>query len=163
MKLTKWRRCSLLRRGVAYTTSIIGKEEVARGTVAIHLKKPDGFTFVAGQAVYVTLPALTESDGKGRVRTFSIASAPDDPELMIATRLTDSAFKRSLAHLPIGSPVEIEGPYGDLNQRADVMRPAVFLAGGIGITPARSMIRDATKHTRDREQYLFYSSRSTAD
>lgn len=163
MKLTKWRRGSFLKRGIAYMTSLIGKEDVARGTVAIHLKKPEGFTFKAGQAVYVTLPALKEADGKGRVRTFSIASAPDDADLVIATRLTDSAVKRSLASLPVGSAIEIEGPYGDLTLHDDAARPAVFLAGGIGITPFRSMIRDAAKHARARDLYLFYSNRSAED
>jgi len=163
MKLTKWRRGSFLKRGIAYTTSLIGKEDVARGTVGLHLKKPEGFTFKSGQAVCVTLPALKEADGKGRVRTFSIASAPDDADLVIATRLTDSALKRSLASLPVGSAVEIEGPYGDLTLHDDATRPAVFLAGGIGITPFRSMIRDAAMHARGRDLYLFYCNRSAED
>lgn len=163
MNLTTWRRGSFLKRGVTYTTSLVGKEDVARGTVAIHLKKPEGFTFKAGQAVYVTLPALKEADGKGRVRTFSIASAPDDADLVIATRLTDSAVKRSLASLPVGSAIEIEGPYGDLTLHDDAARPAVFLAGGIGITPFRSMIRDAAMRARPRDLHLFYSNRSAED
>ena len=160
MKLTKWRRRSFLKRGATYMTSLIGKEDVARGTVAIHLKKPDGFTFKAGEAVYVTLPSLNKADGKGRMRTFSIASAPDDPDLVIATRLTESALKHSLASLPFGSAIEIEGPYGDLTLHGDAARPAVFLAGGIGITPFRSMIRHAAKHMPTRDMYLFYSNRS---
>lgn len=163
MKLTKWRRGSFLKRGVAHMSTLIGKEDAARGTVAIHLAKPAGFTFKAGQAVYVTLPELREADGKGRVRTFSLASAPDDIALVIATRLTDSALKRGLANLPAGSAVEIEGPYGDLALHADGARPAVFLAGGIGITPFRSMIRDAARHARGRDLYLFYGNRAPED
>ncbi|WP_341769873.1 FAD-binding oxidoreductase [Agrobacterium pusense] len=163
MRLTQWRRSSFLQRGVTYATSVISKEDVARGTVALHLKKPDGFTFKAGQAVYLTLPALHDVDGKGRMRTFSIASAPNDPDLVIATRLTDSALKRGLANLPVGSPVEIEGPYGDLTLHDDAKRPAVFLAGGIGITPFRSMIRDAGSYAPTRDLILFYSNRSPED
>ncbi len=163
LRLTQWRRGSFLKRGVVYTTSVTAKEDVARGTLAIHLKRPDGFTFKAGQAVYVTLPALKEVDGKGLVRTFSIASAPDDPDLVIATRLTDSALKRSLASLPVGSEIEIEGPYGDLTLHDDAARPAAFLAGGLGITPFRSMIRDAAKSGRARDLTLFYSNRSAED
>ena len=163
MMLTKWRRGSFLKPGASYMTSLIGKEDVARGTVAIHLKKPEGFAFKAGQAVYVTLPALKEGDDKGRVRTFSIVSAPDDSNLAIAMKLTDSALKRSLSSLPVGSAVEIEGPYGDLPLPDDAARPTVFLAGGIGITPFRSMIRDATRHARTRDLYLFYSNRRAED
>jgi ferredoxin-NADP reductase len=163
LKLTQWRRGSFLKPGVTHTTSLIAKEDVARGTVAIHLEKPEGFTFKAGQAVYVTLPALKEVDGKGRVRKFSISSAPEDTDLVIATRLTDSAFKRSLANLPVGSAVEIEGPYGDLTLHDDATHPAVFLAGGIGITPFRSMVRDAAKRALSRDVVLFYSNRSAGD
>lgn len=163
LALTRWRRGSFLKRGVSYTTSLIGKEDVARDTIAFHLKKPEGFIFKAGQAVYMTLPAMKEADGKGRVRTFSIASAPDDADLVIATRFTDSALKRSLARMPVGSSVEIEGPYGDLTLHDDVTRPAVFLAGGTGVTPFRSIIRDAVKHARGHELYLFYSNRSAED
>lgn len=163
MKLTKWRRSSFLKRGLTYATSITGREDVARGTVGIHLKKPDGFAFKAGQAVYLTLPVSKEADGKGRVRTFSIASAPNDPDLVIATRRTDSALKRRLASFVEGPPVEIEGPYGDLILHDDNARPAVFLAGGIGITPFRSMIRDAAKQAHAPNLYLFYSNRSAED
>lgn len=163
MKLTRWRRGSFLKRGVACTASLTAREDVARGTIALHLKKPDGFTFKPGQAVYLTLPDLKEADGKGRVQAFSIASAPDDAELVIATRLTDSAMKRGLANLPVGSPVEIEGPYGDLTLDGDATRPAAFLAGGIGVTPFRSLIRDASRHAPTRGLVLFYSNRSPED
>ncbi len=158
MKLTQWRRGNFLRPAASYKTTLAGKQEIARGTVALHLKKPEGFTFAAGQAVYLTLPGQKEADSKGNVRTFSIASAPQEPELVIATRMTDTAFKRCLAGLPAGSPVGVEGPYGDLTLDGDT-RPAVFLAGGIGITPFRSMILDAAA----RDLTLFYSNRSAGD
>ena len=162
MKLTQWRRRSFLRPAESYGTTLVGKKEIARGTVAFHLRKPEGFTFTAGQAVYVTLPGQKEVDSKGRVRTFSIASAPQEPELVIATRMTDTAFKRCLAGLSAGSPVAIEGPYGDLTLEDDT-RPAVFLAGGIGITPFRSIILDATTQNPSRKLTLFYSNRSAGD
>jgi ferredoxin-NADP reductase len=58
---------------------------------------------------------------------------------MITTRLRDTAFKRVLQQVPLGTAVKIEGPFGDLRlHHAD--RPAVLLAGGIGITPFRSIL-----------------------
>lgn len=134
MKLTQWKRGNFLRPAPSHKTTLAGKAEVARDTSAFRLQKPEGFSFRAGQAVYVTLPGQKETDSKGGIRTFSIASAPQEPDLVIATRMTDTAFKRCLAELPAGSPVAIEGPYGDLTLDGDT-RPAVFLAGGIGITP----------------------------
>ncbi len=162
MKLTQWRRGNFLRPARSFRTSLSGKQEVARDTVAFHLKKPEGFSFTAGQAVYVTLPGQKDTDSKGRIRTFSIASAPHEPDLVIATRMTDSAFKRRLAGLAAGSPVSIEGPYGDLILDGDA-RPAVLLAGGIGITPFRSMILDAAGRGLPRDVTLFYSNRSADD
>ncbi|MEO5757040.1 MAG: FAD-dependent oxidoreductase [Mesorhizobium sp.] len=82
---------------------------------------------------------------------------------MIATRLTDTSFKRSLASLPVGSTVDIEGPYGDLLLHHDAARPAVFLAGGIGITPFRSMILDATERGLFHRLFLFYGNRRAED
>lgn len=163
MALTRWRRGSFLKPGTIYSTRLLAKEEVAHETVAFHLVKPDGFTFKAGQAVYLTLPAPREGDKKGRMRTFSIASAPEDSDLMIATRMTASAFKRALAELQVGSSIELEGPYGDLTLHADATRPAVFLAGGIGITLFRSMIREDLRRGPTRDLTLFYSNRSVQD
>ncbi len=67
---------------------------------------------------------------------------------MIATRMRDTAFKRVLAKMPAGSPVQMEGPSGNLVLPNDASRPVVLLAGGIGITPFRSMVvgRQRTKH-----------------
>nr|WP_225122687.1 FAD-dependent oxidoreductase [Bradyrhizobium sp. BRP22] len=164
MALTRWRRGSFLKPGVTRrATRLLAKDDVAHGTVAFHLEKPDGFIFEASQAAYLTLPALNEGDTKGRVRTFSIASEPEDPDLVIAIRLTGSAFKRALAKLPDGSIVELEGAYGDLTLHDDATRPAVLLAGGIGITPFRSMIREYTRRRQGRDLTLFYSNRSVQD
>lgn len=162
LKLTQWRRGNFLRPAQSYKTGLAGKEEVARGTTAFRLKKPAGFTHRAGQAVYVTLPGQKDIDSKGRIRTFSLASAPQEPDLVIATRMTETAFKSCLADLPVGSPVQIEGPYGDLTLDGE-STPVVFLAGGIGITPFRSMILDAIGTGLKRDITLFYSNRSAED
>jgi ferredoxin-NADP reductase len=158
LNATRWRRTSFLRPAPAFSTSLVARDEIARGTVAFRLKRPHGFEFSAGQAIYVRLKDLRRSDAKGRVRTFSIASSPREPELTIVTRQSDSSFKRSLLGLSIGAAVEIEGPYGDLTLHEDPERPAVFLAGGIGITPFRSMILDAAHRVRPHRMFLFYSN-----
>lgn len=163
MALTQWRRNSFLRPAATFDARITGKKEIANGTLALRLSKPEGFKFVAGQAVYLSLPGLESTDASGQVRTFSIASDPDDSELEIATRLTDTSFKRHLAAADIGSAIQVEGPYGDLVLHNDANRPAVFLAGGIGITPFRSMVVDAASRGLQHRLFLFYSSRKPED
>jgi ferredoxin-NADP reductase len=163
MALTQWRRKSFLRPAATFASQLTGKQEIAKGTWALRLSKPEGFRFVAGQAVYVSLPGLEKPDASGQVRTFSIASAPGDGELEIAIRLTDTSFKRYLTSADIGAAVQVEGPYGDLALHADAHRPAVLLAGGIGVTPFRSMVLDAVNRALPHRLFLFYSNRKPED
>src|SRR5262249_54079706 len=84
-----------------------------------------------------------ERDAKGNTRTFSIASAPEEADVMITTRMRDSAFKSCLKTMKFGATVTMEGPFGDLVLPGDANRPAVLLAGGIGVTPFRSVVLPA--------------------
>jgi ferredoxin-NADP reductase len=139
--------------------ALIGSEEVAEGTRAFHFTKPAGFAFAPGQFANFSLLDPAETDAAGMQRSFSIASAPWESEIMIATRMRPSAFKRTLAALPAGTSLEMDGPYGELVQEDDGRR-AVFLAGGIGITPFLSMLRDAAHHGKDRAITLVYGNRT---
>ncbi len=121
------------------------RQEVAEQTMAFRFEKPDSFTFIPGQCIEMTLPNPPESDAEGNSRVFSIASAPYEDFIMVATRLRDTAFKRVLRDLPPGTEVRVEDPFGDLKLHDDKSRAAVVLTGGIGITPFRSIIKDATE------------------
>src|SRR5712691_7643100 len=118
----------------AFESQLTGREEVAEGTMAFHFAKPAGFDFKAGQSINVGLIDPPETDAKGNRRNFSIVSAPFEGELVIATRMRDTAYKRVLKTMPIGTRVHLRGPGGKFALEND-QRPAVFLAGGIGITP----------------------------
>lgn len=146
-----------------YRSKLIRKENVAEGTTSFYFEKPEGFTFKAGQNVDIELLTPLETDKEGNKRTFSLVSAPSMPELQIVTRMRESAFKRSLKDLSEGSEVEIEGPYGNMTLHSDAAKPAVFLAGGIGITPLMSMVRDASERNLQHKTYLFYSNRRPED
>ena len=161
-RLTQWRRKSFLQPASSFTVRLLAREEI-EGGLLLRVSKPEGFEFVAGQAVYVMLPNLDKADEKGRVRTFSLASAPQDDELALATRRGDSTFKQAIASVPLGSVLRLEGPYGDLTLHEDATRPAVFLAGGIGITPFRSMALDAMRHGLPHQLVLIYSNRRPKD
>lgn len=138
------------------------RKEIADNTFAFHFEKPAGFQFNAGQFVSLTLIDPAETDAKGNRRNFTIASAPYEEDLMIATRIRDTAFKRNLKAMPIGKEVKLLGPFGNLTL-AGVDGPAVFLTGGIGITPFRSMALQATHEHLSDALYLFYSNRRPED
>jgi len=122
-----------------FRSALISRELVAERTMAFRFAKPADWTYRAGQFVDITLLDPPETDAEGSTRGFSISSAPSENVIMITTRLRDTAFKRVLQRMPLGSLVKVEGPFGDLRlHHAD--RPAVLLAGGIGITPFRSIL-----------------------
>lgn len=166
-----------------YNIKFIKHEEVADGTMAFHFEKPAGFEFKAGQFLEMTLFNPSETDSEGDSRAFSLASAPYEAELMVATRMRDTAFKRVLKTLPIGTEVQIEGPFGDFTLHNNASRPAVFLMGGIGITPVRSIVFQAAQEKSRRRDgvgtptsdvsvgasglphkiFLFYSNRREKD
>jgi ferredoxin-NADP reductase len=139
------------------------RTEVAEGTMSFRFEKPPGWTFKPGQYLDMTLLDPPETDSEGNVRSFSIASAPHEETVMVATRMRDTAFKRVLKTMPFGTAVKIEGPSGDLTLENDVTRTAVFLAGGIGITPFRSIVHWAAKEKLPNRIVLFYSNRRPED
>jgi ferredoxin-NADP reductase len=139
------------------------REEVAEGTMAFQFEKPAGWTFKAGQFIDITLLEPPETDAEGNTRGFSIASAPQEEIIMVATRLRDTAFKRVLKIVPLGTAVKIEGPFGNLTLHNNPARPAVMLAGGIGITPFRSILFRAANEKLTHRIFLFYSNRRPED
>src|SRR5258708_311949 len=146
-----------------HETRLARRETVAEGTMAFHFERPRGFAYDAGQNILMTLIEPPETDSQGPSRSFTLASAPHKPELMISTRMRDSAFKRVLKSAPLGLKVQIDGPNGVMVLHEDAVRPAVFLAGGIGITPFLSMARHAAKQRLPHRIYLFYSNRHPED
>ena len=140
-----------------------GKSEVAEGTMAFYFERPTGFQFKAGQFADFTLVNPPETDEEGNTRSFSIASAPYEDDLMIATRMRDTAFKRILKTLAAGSEIQLEGPFGGLTLHEDAKRPAVFLTGGIGVTPFRSIALQTTHERSPHLLWMFYSNRRPED
>lgn len=146
-----------------YDARLEGREEIAEGTMAFHFEKPTGFSFKAGQAIDVVLSDPPTTDTQSARHTFSIVSAPFQGELVVAMRMRDSAFKRALKSLPIGSPAKLEGPFGSLTLHNDRARAAIFIAGGIGITPFMSILRQAAKNQLPQRLLLLYSNRRPED
>lgn len=122
--------------------------------ITCRFEKPHGFVFTPGQYFLLTLQT---ADGD-QTKPFSLAAAPDDPYLEMTTRDSGSAFKSALRMLSPGDPVRVAGPAGTLV----LPRPSgtvVFLIGGVGITPVRSMIRDAVHQGEELTGALIYGNR----
>jgi len=148
---------------VGYQPKLLNRVEVVDGTMAFQFEKPLGFDFIPGQSTDLTLLNPPETDSEGNIRTFSIASAPFEDQLIFATRMRDTAFKRSLKKMPLGTAVKMDAAMGSFTLHKNSAKPAVFLAGGIGITPFSSIVRQADHDHAPHKLYLFYSNRRPED
>ena len=137
------------------------KREVAKGTLLVTFDLLDEeVDFTPGQYFFVTLPDVGHQDEKGLRRHITVVTSPNEKGVLgFATRMRDSAFKRSLGELPVGTEVEVEPPKGDFALPADDSRPLVFVAGGIGITVFRSMLRYIREERLPYRVALIYSNR----
>jgi ferredoxin-NADP reductase len=137
------------------------KREVAKGTLMVVFdllgREVD---FRAGQYFWVTLLDPPHDDEKGPRRHISVVTSPNERGVLgLCTRLRDSAFKRSLAELPIGADVEVEQPKGNFLLPEETDRSYAFIAGGIGITVFRCMLRYIDEEGLPHRITLVYSNR----
>jgi ferredoxin-NADP reductase len=137
------------------------KREVAKGTLLVTFDLLDGeVDFSPGQYFFVTLPDVGYQDDKGLRRHITVVTSPNEKGVLgFATRMRDSAFKRSLGELPVGTEVEVESPKGNFVLPENASRPLVFVAGGIGITVFRSMLRYIREERLPYRVTLIYSNR----
>ena len=137
------------------------KREVAAGTLLVVFdllgREVD---FRPGQYFWVTLLDPPYDDEKGPRRHISVVTSPNERGVLgLCTRLRDSAFKRSLAELPVGTEVEVEEPKGNFVLPDETDLPYVFIAGGIGITVFRCMLRYIAEEGLPHRVTLVYSNR----
>jgi ferredoxin-NADP reductase len=144
-------------------STLLGRTEVAEGTMAFQFEKPKHFVFKAGQYIDLTLSGSQPGPSNGLTHTFSIASSPCDEELVVTTRMRDTVFKQAISILPIGSRAKIKGPMGSFSLHNNTAKPVVFLAGGIGIAPFLSMLSFATAEKLRHPIVLFYANRFLED
>jgi len=131
--------------------------------MAFYFEKPAGFEYKSGQSMDLTLIEPPKTDAEGNTRAFSYASAPYEDYLMITTRMRQTAFKDVLKDLPAGHELQFDGPFGSMTLHNDTAKAAVLLAGGIGITPFHSMVKQAANQKLPHKLFLFYSNRRPED
>jgi ferredoxin-NADP reductase/nitrite reductase/ring-hydroxylating ferredoxin subunit len=119
----------------------------------------------AGQFAFFDIGQVY-NDPKGPIRHFTISSSPTENFIMLTTRIRDSPYKKRLSTLEKGAKVSFRGPEGQFVLHQDYSKYTVFISGGIGVTPFRSMIKYATDmqlplpiimfdSNRDRNNILF--------
>jgi ferredoxin-NADP reductase len=137
------------------------KREVAKGTLLVTFDLLGReLDFEPGQYFFVTLPDRGQQDEKGLRRHITVVTSPNERGVLgLCTRLRDTAFKRTLSELPIGADVDVEEPKGDFVLPKETDRPYVFVAGGIGITVFRSMLRYIQEERLPYRVTLIYSNR----
>jgi ferredoxin-NADP reductase len=119
-----------------------------------------GFEWKAGQNLVMTIPGL--ADPRGPTRPFTISSSPTEGGVVaVSTIMRDSPFKRHLASMLPGDSVEFDGLEGEFVLEPG--RPAIMIAGGIGVTPFRSMLRFAADRRLEKPLVLVYSSKTPED
>jgi ferredoxin-NADP reductase len=141
--------------------TIKNKQEVAKGTLLVVFdllgREVD---FRPGQYFWVTLVDPPYDDEKGPRRHITVVTSPTERGVLgLCTRLRDSAFKRSLSELPVGAEVDVEEPKGSFFLPEETDRHYVFIAGGIGITVFRSMLRFIADEGLPHRVTLIYSNR----
>jgi glycine betaine catabolism B len=117
------------------------------------------FNYTAGQFAFFDIGGVY-NDPKGPIRHFTISSSPTENFIMFSTRIRDSPYKKRLSTLEEGTKVKIRGPEGQFVLHQDYSKPAVFLSGGIGVTPFRTMIKYATDKQLPLKIVMFDSNRN---
>jgi len=137
------------------------KEEVAKGTLLVVFDLlGEELDWKAGQYFWVDLLQSKYEDERGLRRHISVVTSPNERGVLgLCTRLRDTAFKKTLAELPVGAEVDVEHPKGEFLLPEETDRPYVFVAGGIGITVFRCMLRYITEEKLPHRVTLLYSNR----
>jgi ferredoxin-NADP reductase len=137
------------------------KQEVAKQTLLVKFDLlGEEVDFRPGQYFWVTLPDIGHQDERGLRRHITVVTSPNEHGVLgLCTRLRDTAFKRTLAELDVGAEVDVEHPKGDYVLPSETDRPYVFIAGGIGITVFRCMLRYIVEEALPHRVTLVYSNR----
>ncbi len=134
---------------------------IAKDTAEFVYDPGQDFKYKPGQYMEFTLQH-TKTDSRGSRRYFTLASSPTEPNISIGVRFYKhgSSYKEALAASERGDMVVAAQLAGDFTLPSDPKAKLVFVAGGVGITPFRSMIKYLLDKHEKRDIVLFYSVRS---
>ena len=145
----------------SYLSLTLTKKEELEGTDIMTFKfAKNGYPeYKAGQFAFFPLDTVN-NDSRGPVRHFSLASSPTEDILIISTRIRDSPYKQQLSNIQEGEEVKVSKARGNFVLHDDYSKPAIFLSGGIGVTPFRGMIKYALDKQLPINITMFNSNRN---
>lgn len=118
--------------------------------------------FRAGQWLHLHVPT---AEGCAK-RAYSIASAPNEPQIELAvTRVPDGVVSPRLHELPEGTTLELDGPHGFFTRDEPTLAggPALFIGTGTGVAPLRSMLAEALRDPTHPPVTLLFGCRNQAE
>ena len=147
-----------------YMLTLVGIEQMSTDVYDFVFKSDRSFWFKSGQYLEWTL-AHHYPDDRGNRRYFTIASAPSEQNVRLGVKFytPSSTFKRALASMKVGEKISASHLSGGFVLPKDTTKKLVFIAGGIGITPFRSMIQYRLDKKERRNVVLLYSNKTAAD
>ena len=119
------------------------------------------FNFKAGQFLEWTL-SHKNADNRGIRRYFTISSSPTEDAIILTTKFAEksSTFKKKLLEIKVRDEITATGPDGEFTVDENSSHSLVFIAGGIGITPFRSIIKYLTDKKIKKDIVLLYSAKT---
>ncbi len=133
----------------------------AKNIITFRFKTEESLRYTAGQFIEATIPH-ENPDERGEKHWFTLSSSPTEELISITTKFSDpsSTFKAALKSLQPGDSITISEPMGDFVLPKDPTIPLLFVAGGIGVTPMRSMVKWLLDTGEKRNIRLIYAMQS---
>ena len=137
------------------------KIPVAKDISTFKWQPPESVDYIPGQFIKLILPH-DNPDERGVMHFFTLSSSPSEDHLANTTKYAgddkSSTFKKTLFTLKPGTEVKMTNPSGDFTLPQDESRPLLFVAGGIGVTPYRSIIKWLSDTNQRRPIHLLYAA-----
>lgn len=140
------------------------KENLASSISSFWFEPTRPFLFQAGQFLQYTL-GHAHADSRGTRRYFTIASSPLEKQILVCSRFSEksSTFKKALSAMKPGNGIIASKVAGDFVLPKDPTNKLAFIAGGIGITPFRSIVKHLLDTNQSRDIVLLYGAKSEED
>jgi len=137
-------------------SKLVKKVVVSPGVKSFFFKPEEDFNYIAGQYAVVSF----KHNNREYSKHFTISNSPSRENIEMTMMMSGSDYKNALDSLQVGDAVSLKGPFGKFTLDALKEETVIFLAGGIGITPIKSMMEYAADHSLQLKGRLFYSNRT---